>query len=140
MKQEKESRKGLEQPIAKIEKETKAHKPTAPADDMGIVDKGQIVIGGLSDMDGDEVEKHVLARFDSPAMAMKMKIGHDKHYFFYFFFSSAPFSVSVCGCSDCFTGQSPGTRLARRAKVQGPGMLRQGGEATGGRRVRRGFR
>ena len=41
------------------------------------------------------------------------------------------------------TGQSPGTRLARRArraKVQGPGMLWKGGEATGGRRVRRGFR
>ena len=41
--------------------------------------RSQIVIGGLSDMDGDEVEKLVLARFDSPAMAMKMKIGHDKH-------------------------------------------------------------
>ena len=43
-----------------------------------------------------------------------------------FFFPSAPFSASVCG-SDCLTGQSPGTRRARRAKVQGPGMLRQGG-------------
>ena len=57
-----------------------------------------------------------------------------------FFSSPAPFSASVCG-SDCFTGQSPCTRLARRAqKVQGPGMLRKGGKATGGRRVRRGFR
>ena len=79
LKQEKESRKGLEQRIPKVEKETKEHKPTAPADDMGIVEKDQIVISGFSDMDGDEVEKLVLARFDSPAMAMKMKIEHDKH-------------------------------------------------------------
>ena len=36
-----------------------------------------------------------------------------------FFFSLAPFSANVSG-SDCFTGQSPGTRRTRRAKVQGP--------------------
>ena len=35
------------------------------------------------------------------------------------FFSLAPFSANVSG-SDCFTGQSPGTRRTRRAKVQGP--------------------
>ena len=60
-----------------------------------------------------------------------------------FFFPPHLFPRLSVALHDCFTGQSPGARLARRArraKVQGPGKLRQGGEATGGRRVWRGFR
>ena len=59
---------------------------------------------------------------------------------FFFFFPPHLFPRLSVALHDCFTGQSPGARLARRAKVQGPGKLRQGGEATGGRRVWRGFR
>ena len=49
---------------------------------------------------------------------------------FFFFFPPHLFPRLSVALHDCFTGQSPGTRLARRArraKVQGPGMLRQGG-------------
>ena len=58
----------------------------------------------------------------------------------FFFFPLAPFSANVSG-SDCFTGQSPGTRGTRRAKVQGPcECLRRWGQSTGRRWVCRGFR
>ena len=40
-----------------------------------------------------------------------------------FFFPPHLFPAIVSG-SDCFTGQSPGTRWARGSKIQGPGMLR----------------
>ena len=56
------------------------------------------------------------------------------------FFFLAPFSATVSG-SDCFAGQSPGTRGTRRAKVQGPcGCLRRRGKSTGRGWVCRGFR
>ena len=47
-----------------------------------------------------------------------------------FFFPPHLFPRLSVALHDCFTGQSPGTRLARRArraKVQSPGKLRQGG-------------
>ena len=94
LRQEKETRKDLEERIAKLENENKAHKPAAPLDDMDIVEKDRIVIGGFSDMDGEEAEKLVhevllgvpgyqgayatnpapsvvMAQFDSPAMALR---------------------------------------------------------------------
>ena len=48
----------------------------------------------------------------------------------HFFFPPHLFPRLSVALHDCFTGQSPGTRLARRArraKVQSPGKLRQGG-------------
>ena len=56
-----------------------------------------------------------------------------------FFFPFAPFSATV-SCSDCFTGQSPGKRGTRRAKVQGPcRCLREWRKSTGRGWVGRGF-
>ena len=56
-----------------------------------------------------------------------------------FFFPLAPFSATV-SCSDCFTGQSPGKRGTRRAKVQGPcRCLREWRKSTGRGSVGRGF-
>ena len=94
LKQEKETRKDLEERVAKLENENKTHKPVAPLDDMDIVEKDRVVIGGFSDMDGKEAEKLVhevllgvpgyqgayatnpapsvvMAQFDSPAMALR---------------------------------------------------------------------
>ena len=44
-----------------------------------------------------------------------------------FFLRPHLFPATVCG-SDCCIGQSPSTRWTRRAKFQGPGMLRKVGE------------
>ena len=94
LRQEKEARKELEERIAKLEGENKTPKPTAPFDDMDIVEKDRVVIGGFSDMGGEEAEKLVhevllgvpgyqgayatnptpsvvMAQFDSPAMALR---------------------------------------------------------------------
>ena len=60
----------------------------------------------------------------------------------FFFLLPFFFPASVCG-SHCFTGQSAGTRLARRArkeKSRAQGCVRRWGKSTGGMRVRRGFR
>ena len=45
----------------------------------------------------------------------------------FFFLRPHLFPATVCG-SGCCTGQSPSTRWTRRAKFQGPGMLRKVGE------------
>ena len=47
LRQEKETREELEERIAKLENENKTHKPAAPLDDMDIVEKDRVVIGGL---------------------------------------------------------------------------------------------
>ena len=55
------------------------------------------------------------------------------------FFPLAPFSATV-SCSDCFTGQSPGERGTRGAKVQGPcRCLLEWRKSTGRGWVGRGF-
>ena len=94
LRQEKETRKELEERIAKLENENKTQKPAAPPDEMEIVEKDGVVIGGFSDMDGEEAEKPahevlhgvsgyqgayatnpapsvVMAQFDSPATALR---------------------------------------------------------------------
>ena len=94
LRQEKEARKELEERIAKLENDNKTQRTTAPPDDVDIVDKDRVVIGGFSDMDGEEAEKLVhevllgvpgyqgayatnpapsvvMAQFDSPAMALR---------------------------------------------------------------------
>ena len=38
---------------------TTRHRTAAPSDDVDIVEKDRVVIGGFSDMDGDEAEKLV---------------------------------------------------------------------------------
>ena len=94
LRQEKEARKELEKCIAKLENENKAHRTAAPPDDVDIVERNRVVIGGFSDMDGEEAEKLVhevllgvpgyqdayvtnpapwvvMAQFHSPAMALR---------------------------------------------------------------------
>ena len=94
LRQEKEARKELEERIAKLENDNKTQRTAAPPDDVDIVEKDRVVIGGFSDMDGEEAEKLVhevllgvpgyqgayatnpapsvvMAQFDSPAMALR---------------------------------------------------------------------
>ena len=94
LRQEKEARKELEERIAKLENDNKTHRTAAPPNDVDIVEKDRVVIGGFSDMDGEEAEKLVhevllgvpgyqgayatnpapsvvMAKFDSPAMPLR---------------------------------------------------------------------
>ena len=95
LRQEKEARKELEERIAKLENDNQTRRTAARTDDdVDIVEKDRVVIGGFSDMDGDEAEKLVdevllgvpgyqgayatnpapsvvMAQFDSPAMALR---------------------------------------------------------------------
>ena len=59
LKQEKETRKELEERIAKLENENKRHRTAAPPNDVDIVERDRVVIGGFPDMDGEEAEKLV---------------------------------------------------------------------------------
>ena len=57
--QEKEARKELEERMAKLENENETHRTAAPPDGVDIVERDRVVIGGFSDMDGEEAEKLV---------------------------------------------------------------------------------
>ena len=59
LRQEKEARKELEERIAKLENDNKTQRTAALPDDVDIVEKDRVVIGGFSDMDGEEAEKLV---------------------------------------------------------------------------------
>ena len=95
LKQEREARMKLEERITKLEEGKGAQKFNSTLDDADVVEKDKVVIGGFSDLDGEEAEKLVnevlagspgfegayatnptptvvMAKFNTPAMAMKM--------------------------------------------------------------------
>ena len=85
----------LEERITKLEEGKGAQKFNSTLDDADVVEKDKVVIGGFSDLDGEEAEKLVnevlagspgfegahatnptptvvMAKFNTPAMAVKM--------------------------------------------------------------------
>ena len=57
LKQEREARMKLEERITKLEEGKGAQKFNPTLDDADFVEKGKVVIGGFSDLDGEEAEK-----------------------------------------------------------------------------------
>ena len=95
LKQEKEARMKLEERITKLEEGKGAQKSNPTLEDADVVEKDRVVVGGFTDLDGEEAEKLVnevlatcpgfegafatnptptvvMAKFNTPGMAMRM--------------------------------------------------------------------